>query len=185
MSYTREEAMAHLQEKEMQGWSDLVNQAYDLLGEDYSVSSIHQKYAKLQISFTPYDESIGQQISAIEERSVWHCEICGAPADWVIIDEWEYTRCPAHSEGASEREDTLASLEREIADVDEHLLFYLRRRLDLSEDVHYGCHVRGVSSPDAICWSEEELALCQKNNIDPEMFQRLKSLIERLQNTTD
>ena len=82
-----------------EGWLHLVDQVFDNLPSDISVTQTYQKYAALKFDIEPYNEEFEICLEQIEEQSLNTCEKCGSKGGRYIVNNWEHTRCAEHSEG--------------------------------------------------------------------------------------
>lgn len=97
--YTREMALQSVGE----GWSSLVNEAFDMLTNvlgDVRVIQVKEKFGGLRIYTDVYVENIESIITDIERRSFSICEQCGQFGE-LRSGGWYQTLCEEHANGRS------------------------------------------------------------------------------------
>lgn len=97
----RDEAKSWIKKTCGEGWLHLVDQVFDNLTSEASVTQAYQKYAALMFDINPYSEDFEKFLEQIEEKSLSTCEKCGSKGYRHIISNWEHTRCAVHSEGGT------------------------------------------------------------------------------------
>ncbi|NHZ35846.1 hypothetical protein [Massilia rubra] len=79
------------------GWLPLVDEVFDKVPPGIVIDEVFQKWARLVVRCTPYDEAFESYLHDIEWLSAEICEICGKPGEEKMHDGWMITRCPRHA----------------------------------------------------------------------------------------
>lgn len=109
---SRRQALEVIQGSCGEGWLPLVNEVFDNLPPQLSITDAFQKWGALRFDTDPQgDMEFADYLENVAERSSKICEICGAVGIEMVIDNWVVTRCDAHSAGYDWRSDHDESVE--------------------------------------------------------------------------